>query len=206
MKNEWRDILRLDDIGSRRPANRVRAKFVAALTCIALLAGCSSLPGVLPSESLNGGFELKGRAAIRYGDEAATVTVQWRHQAASDDMLITNAIGQGVARISRAGGEVTLETADARRFQAADAESLTANVLGWRLPLSGLPDWLRARARPGLEAQTTLDAEGRLSRVLQDEWQIDYQEYRDGRPVRMQIARPNLEIRLFVDSWIEAPK
>jgi outer membrane lipoprotein LolB len=206
MKKEWRGTPRPGDVGLKRAGLRMRAKLSAALACMVLLAGCSSLPGLLPGESLNEGFELKGRAAIRYGDEAATVTVQWRHQAASDDMLITNAIGQGVARITRADGEVMLETADARRFRAADAESLTANVLGWRLPLSGLPDWLRARAQPGLEAQTTLDAEGRLMRLLQDAWQIDYQEYRDGRPVRMQLARPNLEIRLFVDSWSEAPK
>lgn len=174
------------------------------LVGIACVCGCSGLPNLLSFEPLHSGFELKARAAIRYGEEAATVTVQWRHQAASDDMLITNPIGQGVARILRSEGGATLETGDARRFRAADAESLTAEVLGWRLPLSGLPDWLRARPAPGLESKPTLDADGRLVRLVQDGWQIEYQEYRDQRPVRMRLVRPDLEIRLVVDSWRES--
>ena len=177
---------------------------LALLIGISCLAGCSSLPVNLPSGSLTTGFELLGRAAIRHGDEAASVSVQWRHQAASDDMLITNAMGQGVARISRADGEVLLETSDGRRFMAANAESLTERVLGWRVPLSGLPDWIRARAAPSPEARTILDANGRLVHIEQDAWQIEYQEYVGERPVRMRLRRPNLEIRLIVDSWREA--
>ncbi len=173
---------------------------LASLACI---AGCSSLPGFLPQERLSSGFELIGRVAIRYGDEAASATVQWRHGVGGDDMLITNAIGQGIARITRVGGEVTLETADSQQFRAADAESLTEQVLGWRLPLSGLPDWLRARATPGESAQARAGAGGRLLELHQDAWRIEYQEYRDERPVRIRLTRANLEIRLIVDAWQE---
>ncbi|MSQ53541.1 MAG: outer membrane lipoprotein LolB [Betaproteobacteria bacterium] len=185
-------------------SHRKRSGLLALLVAIACLAGCSTLPGNLPAGSLSAGFELLGRAAIRHGQEAASVSVQWRHQAASDDMLITNSMGQGVARISRADGEVLLETSDGRRFKATDAESLTDRILGWRIPLSGLPDWLRARAAPSPEAHSTLGANGRLVRLEQDAWQIEYQEYRGERPVRMRLSRPNLEIRLIVDSWREA--
>lgn len=181
---------------------RVAQWIVAAW--IACLAGCSSLPNVLSGEAPNSGFEIQGRASIRHGEEAFTANVQWRHQPAGDDLLITNSIGQGVARIERNGDEVTLETADARRFQARDAESLTGQVLGWRLPLSGLADWVRGRAAPGRIAQTDRDAEGRLTLLEQDDWRIEYQEYREGRPARMRLSRPNLEIRLIVDSWREA--
>jgi len=183
---------------------RTRMASFALAAGFACLAGCSSLPGVLAPESLTSGFELLGRVSVRHGEEAATVNVQWRHLVASDDLLITNAIGQGVARITRSDAEVTLEMADARRFRAVDAESLTEQVLGWRLPLSGLADWLRARPVPGHESRTIVDAEGRLQHLEQDEWQIDYQEYRDSRPLRMRLSRPSLELRLIVDSWREA--
>jgi len=152
---------------------------------------------------LSSGFELTGRVAIRYGDEAASAKLQWRHSFGADDMLITNAIGQGIARITRLRGEVTLQTANARQFQAADAESLTEQALGWRLPLSGLPDWLRARASPGGTAQARAGADGRLLELHQDAWRIEYQEYRDERPVRLRLTRPNLELRLIIDAWQE---
>jgi outer membrane lipoprotein LolB len=181
-----------------------RLASIALAAGVVCLAGCSSLPGVLAPESLTSGFELLGRVSVRHGEDAATVNVQWRHLVASDDLLITNAIGQGVARITRSDAQVTLETADARRFQAVDAESLTEQVLGWRLPLSGLADWLRGRPAPGRVARTILNAEGQLEQLEQDAWQIDYQEYRDSRPLRMRLSRPNLELRLIVDSWREA--
>ncbi len=173
---------------------------IAGLACI---AGCSSLPAVLPQENLTSGFELTGRVAIRYGDEAASAKVQWRHGEGVDDMLITNAMGQGIARITRAGGAVTLQTADAQQYQAANAEMLTQQVLGWRLPLSGLPDWLRGRAAPGEEAQTSPGADGQLLELRQDDWRIEYQEYREGRPIRIRLTRPDLEMRLIVDGWQE---
>ena len=185
-------------------SRRKHAAQLALLVGIAWLAGCSTVPGVLPVESLTNGFELLGRAAIRHGDDAASVSVQWRHQATGDDMLITNAMGQGVARISRADSAVLLETSDGRRFRSTDAETLTEQVLGWRVPLSGLPYWLRARSAPNREARRVLEANGRLLHLEQDAWQIEYQEYRDERPVRMRLSRPNLEIRLIVDSWREA--
>ena len=98
---------------------------------------------------------------------------------------------------------MTLETADARQYQAADAELLTQQVLGWRLPLSGLPDWLRGRAAPGDTAQTSTGADGQLLELRQDAWRIEYQDYREGRPVRIRLTRPDLEMRLIVDSWQE---
>ena len=168
---------------------------------LACFAGCSSLPAVLPQGNLSSGFELTGRVAIRYGDEAASAKVQWRHSFGADDMLITGAIGQGIARITRLRGEVTLETADARKFRAENAESLTEQVLGWRVPLSGLPDWLRARVLPG--AQSRAGDDGRLLELQQDGWLIEYQEYRNERPVRLRLTRPNMEMRLIVDAWQE---
>jgi outer membrane lipoprotein LolB len=185
-------------LAPRSPGHRFG--LLASLACI---AGCSALPAFLPQESLSSGFELSGRVALKYGDEAASAKVQWRHSIGADDMLITNALGQGIARITRLRGEVTLETADSRQFQAANAESLSEQVLGWRLPLSGLPDWLRARASPGEAAQTRAGADGRLLELAQDAWRIEYQEYRDERPVRLRLTRPNLEIRLIIDSWQE---
>jgi outer membrane lipoprotein LolB len=172
----------------------------AAFACATLLLGCASLQGELGAGTQ---FELIGRVAVRHGGEASSARVQWRHGLKTDDMLITSPIGQGVARITRAGGMVILETGDNRKFQAQSAESLTQEVLGWRLPLTGLSDWIRAR--PSLEGAhvASQDEKMRLARLEQDGWQIEYQEYDEDRPVRIRLLRPELEIRLVIETWRE---
>jgi len=116
-------------------------------------------------------------------------------------MLITSPLGQGIARISRRDGEVRLVTADHKEYAASDAEALTEQVLGWRLPLAGLADWVQGRPDPRRPARLTRDAQQRPSELLQDDWRVEYEEYESARPSRMRISRTGLEIRLVVDRW-----
>ena len=148
----------------------------------ALACACATLPE--PGPSSGTGFELGGRVAVRYGKEGASGRISWRHSSEADEILITSPLGQGVARIKRAGDEVELVTSDERVFRAADAESLTERVLGWRLPLAGLPDWVQGMASPGRPADLRRDAAGRLVELLQDDWKIEFQEHENGVEVK----------------------
>lgn len=176
------------------------ARLILPAACAAFIAACASLPDTGPLES--GEFELSGRVAVRYGTEAASGRIDWRHSKTRDDMLITNPIGQGIATLKRNDGEVVLQTADTRIFRAPDAESLTEQVLGWQIPLTGLPFWVRARAASG-PAELGRDDTGRITRIVQDGWQIDCRDYEDQRPTRVVLKREGLEIRLFIDRWSE---
>ena len=167
---------------------------VAALA----LAACATLPKpeAPPTE---GAFELHGRVAVRYGSDGASGNIAWRHSAQADDLLITSFLGQGVARIRRSDGEVQL-VADGKEHRAPDAETLTERVLGWRLPLEGLPDWVQGRPAPGRADQLRREGE-RLVAFVQDDWKVEYQAFDGDRPSRLRLTRPNLEIRLIVDQW-----
>jgi outer membrane lipoprotein LolB len=167
---------------------------VAAL----VLAACAALPkpSAPPTE---GAFELHGRVAVRYGSDGASGNVAWRHSADADDLLITSFLGQGVARIHRSDGQVQLE-ADGKEHRAPDAETLTERVLGWRLPLEGLPDWVQGRPGAGGAAEVRREGE-RVVAFVQDDWKIEYQAFDGLRPTRLRLTRPNLEIRLIVDQW-----
>jgi outer membrane lipoprotein LolB len=126
--------------------------------------------------------------------------VQWRHSAGADDLLITNPLGQGVARITRAHGLVRLETTEGRSYQAEDAETLTEQVLGWRLPLQGLQDWVRGRPGLGAPVEALREHGGQIATLRQDGWEVEYQEYLQGRPARMRLSRPGVDIRLVIES------
>ncbi len=173
-------------------------RFAPAVAAAALLGACASLPEA--GRPLPGGFELSGRVAVRHGKDAASGRIFWRHSDESDELLITSALGQGIARISRERDQFRLVTGDHKEYRAADAESLTERALGWRLPLGGLSDWVQARASPGRPAEMRGDADKGLE-LRQDGWHVAYEEFRGGRPFRMRLTREDLEIRLTVDQW-----
>jgi len=74
--------------------------------------------------------------------------VFWRHANDTDELLITSPLGQGIARLNRKGDQFRLVTGDRKEYRADNAEDLTEQALGWRLPLAGLSDWVQARRAP----------------------------------------------------------
>jgi len=160
----------------------MRAVRIAVLAC-AWLAGCAQLQ-TAGEQSL---FELNGRIAARYGQESFAGNVAWRHAERSDEMLLSTPLGQGVARIVREGDAIVLTTAEPKEYRAKDAESLTERVLGFRVPLEGLALWVRGQPAPDLEARG---------------WKVEYLD-RDpqGRPTRLRITYPGIELRLAISEW-----
>ena len=138
--------------------------------------------------------------AVRYGDEAASGRVTWRHSDAADELLISTPLGQGVAEITRQGGRYTLVTANGERYSAADPEQLTRDALGYPLPLAGLPDWVQGRPETGVQAATRYDGE-RLAELRQRGWVIDYSGSDERPPKRVRLTRGDLDIRLVIDEW-----
>lgn len=171
----------------------------AAWVAVALLAGaCVSMEPRPPEGPLE--FQLAGRLAARYEGESFTGNVAWSHARQGDEMLISTPMGQGVARIVRDAHGVVLRTAEPREYRAPDAESLTQKVLGFRLPLAGLGDWVRGRPAPG-NFHAERSPEGRLQLLEQGGWRIEYQEYEGERPKRLRLVYPGVELRFAVSEW-----
>jgi outer membrane lipoprotein LolB len=168
------------------------------VTAALALGGCAGLGLSPPGAEVE--FELSGRIAVRYRDESSSGNIAWRHHAGGDELLITSSLGQGVARLVREGDAFILTGADGRERRAADAEVLTEQVLGVRLPVAGLADWVRARPAPG-EFESRRDAQDRLIELAQSGWKIEYLEYRDGRPSRLRLLYPGIELRLAIAEW-----
>lgn len=183
------------------------AHFLRAAVVLAALAaaGCAELQPAFPEHGVE--FELAGRIAARYKEEAASGNVAWRHARVSDELLITTPVGSTVARVVRNGNEVVLTTAEQREYRANDAEALTEQVLGFRIPLAGLSEWVRGRALDGPPVAVVRDKDGRLATLEQNGWSVEYQEFRaDGLPVRMKLSYPGIELRLAIHEWKSAPQ
>jgi outer membrane lipoprotein LolB len=173
-------------------------RFVLLSVMLLLAGGCAQLQTQVPQDVE---FDLSARLAARYGKEAFTGNLAWRHAKSADEMLITSSLGAGVARIVRDGDAVVLTTAEPREYKARDAEALTEEVLGFRLPLAGLADWVRGRPSTDAPATAAYAPDGRLLSLQQQGWNIEYLEYQEKRPSRLRLTYPGIELRLAISEW-----
>lgn len=176
------------------------ARRLAWVSTLLLAAACAQLETKFDAAPA---FELNGRIAARHGAESFSGNIAWRHATDGDELLITSPLGQGVARIVRKDDSVVLTTAEPREYRASDAEALTEQVLGYRLPLAGLAEWVRGRPSGRMPVTRIEKApDGKLASLEQGGWTIDYQEYQGDRPYRMRLQRAGgIELRLAISEW-----
>lgn len=179
-------------------------RLLALFLLLALAAGCATPPAapVAAVAPWSANWTLQGRIGIQTGEQSLSGNIRWRHRADMDEVLMTTPLGQGVARIVRDAAGVLLEVPNQPPRRAPDAESLTREALGYELPVAGLVWWVQGRPDPGSASEASHAPAGRLTRLRQDGWVIDYLQYAaDARPRKLVVARDGLEIRLVADSW-----
>jgi outer membrane lipoprotein LolB len=115
---------------------------------------------------------------------------------------------QGWRLAGAPGGEVRLEGLDGGTRVGTDAQGLLREATGWDIPVAALADWARgARHAGGGPAALAFSADGRLARLRQDGWTLDFDRWTQppGSPVelpgRINAARGEARVRLVVDAW-----
>jgi outer membrane lipoprotein LolB len=160
------------------------------LVCL-LLAGCAAAPPAPPRPAIQdiSAFAFSGRIAVRQGESRHHAKLDWRHDAAGDEILVTTPLGQGVAEITRTAAGAHLLLADQRRFDAADWGELSQEVFGFQLPLNASARWLL-----GDMANT----EGWRIEVIERESAVP-----DALPTVIELERDDIAVRLKIDEWSE---
>lgn len=183
----------------------MRNLFITVLL-FAVLAGCASNTAKVTHRTvqIDESFAFNGRVAIRQGHERTASGLRWVHGKDGDEILMLAPLGQTVARLHRDMQGIVLE-AEGKRYVATDAESLTQQVLGWELPLTGLRYWVVAAAAHGDVAQASYNDKGQLASLEQDGWKIEYSRYADDTadslPLRFVMHHGDLEILVLIDEW-----
>lgn len=183
-------------------------RFLAVLIVLAMINGCATSNIVplqtRPLQAELAPFAFNGRVATLHDGERSSAGVRWTHRGMEDEILLLAPLGQTVARIHGDAQGVTLE-ASGRLYSAQDAESLTEDVLGWHLPMSGMRYWVMALPAAGSQAEIEHDSLGQVSVMHQDGWEIRYLRYAstapDSLPLRLALQRDGMEIKLFIDEW-----
>jgi outer membrane lipoprotein LolB len=130
-------------------------KILATGLCAVLLAGCASAPVSTSRPPQQGAaayrttFDAAGRLSVNYrkdgNPESLTGKFTWAQTPGRIDVSLSSPMAT-IATISITPESATLVQADKAPRVAKDIDTLTAQSLGWSLPVSGLRDWLQGYA------------------------------------------------------------
>ncbi len=184
-----------------------------------LLGGCAGRPP-LPEEPVDpalrqqallalAGWEARGRIAVRDGATGGQASFVWNQRQEDTALKVSGPFGAGAYEIAWSPAEFTLRSARGESrvaYAGSDAaERFLADELGWSWPVASVRYWLLGLAGPATAAEELRDAQGRLTLLSQDGWQVNYQEYRpEGGwwlPRRLEMENGAARIRVIIDAW-----
>lgn len=177
--------------------------------CALLLGGCASLAPPAAQRTHSGRFA----ASVQRGGEGESFSGRFTLMIFDAGLVLDLAspLGNTLARIEvdGSGARLTAPQADGTlaTWRGDSADALAASVLGFGLPVAGLPDWIDGRAAFGRPARIDPEA-GPAQRIEQDGWVIAIDErFADlGTPRRLTLSRDDpgpppaaLRLRLVLD-------
>ena len=196
----------------------LRATLLAASL---LAAGCANL-GSVPQVPADAGIirnyqqsiDIGGRMSVRYQqygrDEALHGSFEWQQRPGKTQLTLSSPLGQTIAQIVILPDGATLTQSGQPPLAATDADALTAQALGWPLPVSGLREWMQGNVteRSGKKRVVTpLDENTDIETA--DGWRIRFAAWDSTaapRPRRIDLSRTTAQagevaLRLVIDSY-----
>ena len=158
-----------------------------------------------------GEWSLQGRVALSNGRDGGSGRIDWRQEDAHYDVALSAPITRQSWRLSGDASGAQLEGLEGGTRSGPDATSLLLEATRWEIPVAALAWWARGlRADASHGAATVLyAADGRLARIEQGGWIIEYSDWQASSlprielPNRLNASRGDARVRLIVDRWSE---
>lgn len=168
-----------------------------------LLAGQAAREAELAGQP---GFALNGRIAVSGQGEGGSGSFEWRQSGADFDFSLRSPVARQTWRMQFSDGEAWLDGLDGGPHVSTDPEAMLRDALGWTIPVRALGFWVRGARASGSPAEIWFDAEGRVARLRQDGWQVDFRDWFPSEPPmprRVFAERESARVRLVVERWSE---
>ncbi len=190
-----------------------------AVLALLSLAGCATVEPLLPPTltqdeqrqqllSLSD-WSFNGRVAVASGGEGFSAAMDWQQQGTAAVIGLRGPLGSSALKVMITGETLSLDDGRGGVLEGEEAEQLLVSRLGTALPVSQLRFWVLGLAAPGELAQQTIAANGRLTTLEQDGWQMRYDLYRASGPfvlpARMELASGDVRVRLVIRDWTLRP-
>ena len=188
--------------------------FILAL----LLSGCAAPPLSSPEASSAWAdrqaalarltvWNAAGRIGVVNGQDGWHASFQWAQQDPDYRIDLIGPLGQGRVVVQGGAGAVSVQTQDGQHGSAPDPDTLLEQSIGLRLPVNGLRYWIRGLPEPGPNPTIQTDGAGRLVRLEQNGWVIEYPAYASTSifnfdlPERIVARRQDLSVKLVIEQW-----
>jgi outer membrane lipoprotein LolB len=153
-------------------------------------------------------FSLRSRLGVITKPKNFSARLAWQHIPNIDNIDVYSPLGGKVAHIAKTPNHVTLIDNNKKSIEAQDAETLTEDTLGFRLPLSGLSHWVLGKpSDQGIVNSVTWDENGRVNTIQQSGWDIQYKDYvANGDyflPKKVVIKNEKITLKLLIEKWTD---
>ncbi len=213
----------------------------AIAACCLALAGCVTVPdrGAVAIGELSASAEtaamaaqqsrerrlqalpalaFSGRVALANGRNGGTGRIEWRQSGDRYEVTLSAPVSRQSWRLRGDGASATIEGIQGGPRSDTDVARLLREATGLDIPVGALAAWAGgARADEAVfgPARLAFASDGRLARIEQDGWTIDYLGWREEHPGegqpslplpdRINAVRGEAKVRLAIDAWSWAP-
>jgi len=151
-------------------------------------------------------WQLNAHFAIASESEAWSARVYWQQHPADYALRFTAPLGQGVMRLRGNPNGVQLQTAQQQTLYADSPETLLQQATDLTIPISYLYYWVRGLPAPDSPARYALDAQGRLQRLQQADWTVEYATYAEvaniDLPRKLFLQNPEFQGKIVISEWL----
>lgn len=180
------------------------------LTGSVLLAGCASRPtAVWSNPALPERWEAEGKAAIKTQSRGGNIYFTWTQKGEDYRIIVRGPLGLGRAELNGRPGEVRLQADNLKQeVSASSLEDLLEMTTKRRAPVSHALHWIKAE--PGsAQAEIERGPDGKLSRIKEDGWTIDYLEWSEeapNLPRKLTLEGPEGKATVIIGLWRLTPE
>lgn len=171
-------------------------RWIGLAALLSILAACATPQRISGSGAA---FERVGRfavtvRAVNTPAQAAQGGFSWRDTGERLRLDLVSPVGNVLAQIQVSPHSAVLVRSNGEREAAADPDTLLAQVWGHAVPVAGLRAWIQGHEQPGGgPAAIQRDAQGRITSLDQDGWQVALSDYDARGPRRVRLSRSDTE-------------
>lgn len=187
------------------------------ILAFALLSACATTAEGPRSQTAVGAYrdaiDLSGRLLVNFEKDGKPDTISvkftWTQTPGAVDAGLLSPTGQTVAKINVTPQAATLTQGGKAPRVARDIDTLTAEALGWPLPVSGMRDWLQGYATAA-DGKRFAASPANNTVTTADGWTLTFVSWQDDKaalpvPKRIDARRPasaasgELALRIVLD-------
>ena len=150
-------------------------------------------------------WSLSGKLAVSDGKDGGTGQLSWVHQGEVTRMSFRGTFGKGAWQLHSDHSKARLELADGSIHEAATISELVEIQVGWKVPVIALSSWIKGLAHPVDWESRELDQEGRLIKLDQLDWEVDFDNYQSVSgpwlPMKLTARKGGYRVKIVISEW-----